>query len=322
MSDYTQITDFSAKDALTSGDPEKIIYGADIDAEFAAIVTAIATKYDSADLASTAQAQAETLNTVLITPSTLGDWSDANGGLVGELHALTDPGADRILFWDDGEVADSNLAFLTVSNGLEIATTTLGIADSAAGAGLTASSGVLAVGAGSGLTVNANDVAITDQAATSSNPIAISAGTHSIDLTGLTNIIGSDLAPTDHFLVSDAGTNKAIDVRDMGFQVQTAQTTQTLALNDMNTVMEFNGTATLTLPANATTAIPIGSCVIVVVDHATQTVTVTAAGGVTLNSIYHPGGTAAASDTVNSGGMAVVMKVAADEWWISGDIST
>lgn len=192
-----------------------------------------------------------------------------------------------------------------------------------AGSGLTESPSLtFNVGAGNGITVNANDVAITDQAATSSNPIAISSGTHSIDLTGLTNIIGSDLAPTDHFLVSDAGTNKAIDVRDMGFQIQTAQTTQTLALNDMNTVMEFNGTATLTLPANATTAIPIGSCVIVVVDHATQVVTVTAAGTVTLNSIFHPGGAVAASDTVDAGGMAVVMKVAADEWWISGDIST
>ena len=192
-----------------------------------------------------------------------------------------------------------------------------------AGSGLTESPSLtFNVGAGNGITVNANDVAITDQAATSSNPIAISSGTHSIDLTGLTNIIGSDLAPTDHFLVSDAGTNKGIDVRDLGFQVQTAQTTQTLALNDMNTVMEFDGTATLTLPANATTAIPIGGSVVVVVDHATQEVTVTAASGVTLNSIFHPGGASAASDTVSAGGMAVVMKIATNEWWIAGDIST
>lgn len=48
MSDYTQVTDFSAKDALTSGDPEKIIAGADVDAELAAISTAIATKANSA----------------------------------------------------------------------------------------------------------------------------------------------------------------------------------------------------------------------------------------------------------------------------------
>lgn len=44
MSDYTQVNDYSAKDALSSGDPSKKILGADIDAELAAISTAIATK--------------------------------------------------------------------------------------------------------------------------------------------------------------------------------------------------------------------------------------------------------------------------------------
>ena len=49
MSDYSQVTDFSAKDALTTGDPEKIILGADVDAELAAIATAIATKFDTSN---------------------------------------------------------------------------------------------------------------------------------------------------------------------------------------------------------------------------------------------------------------------------------
>lgn len=52
MSDYTQITDFSAKDNLSSGDAEKIVLGADFDAEFAAIATAIASKVDTTDAAS------------------------------------------------------------------------------------------------------------------------------------------------------------------------------------------------------------------------------------------------------------------------------
>ena len=46
MTDYTQTTDFSTKDSLASGDPEKIILGADIDLEFSAISTAIASKVD------------------------------------------------------------------------------------------------------------------------------------------------------------------------------------------------------------------------------------------------------------------------------------
>lgn len=44
MSDYTKTTDFSAKDALASGDPEKLAVGADVDAEYDAIAVAVASK--------------------------------------------------------------------------------------------------------------------------------------------------------------------------------------------------------------------------------------------------------------------------------------
>lgn len=44
MSDYTVTTDFSVKDGLTSGDPNKKIVGSDFDVEFDAIAVAIATK--------------------------------------------------------------------------------------------------------------------------------------------------------------------------------------------------------------------------------------------------------------------------------------
>lgn len=50
MSNYTKTTDFSAKDDLPSGDPDKVVVGAEIDAEFDAIATAVATKANSADV--------------------------------------------------------------------------------------------------------------------------------------------------------------------------------------------------------------------------------------------------------------------------------
>jgi len=53
VSNYTQITDFSAKDALASGDANKKILGSDMDAELAAISTAIATKGDDSGLVHT-----------------------------------------------------------------------------------------------------------------------------------------------------------------------------------------------------------------------------------------------------------------------------
>lgn len=46
MSDYIKLTDFSTKDALPSGDPSKVVKGSEIDDEFDAIQTAIATKAD------------------------------------------------------------------------------------------------------------------------------------------------------------------------------------------------------------------------------------------------------------------------------------
>jgi hypothetical protein len=46
MSNYTKSTNFTAKDGLTTGNPSKIIKGAEIDTEFTAIASAIASKAD------------------------------------------------------------------------------------------------------------------------------------------------------------------------------------------------------------------------------------------------------------------------------------
>lgn len=51
MSNYSQTTFFAPKDALLSGNPAKLIKGADFDPEFAAIAAAIATKLDSGNSA-------------------------------------------------------------------------------------------------------------------------------------------------------------------------------------------------------------------------------------------------------------------------------
>ena len=48
MTDYTKATNFAAKDALNTGDPDKIVSGAEIDAEFTAIATAVSTKANTA----------------------------------------------------------------------------------------------------------------------------------------------------------------------------------------------------------------------------------------------------------------------------------
>ena len=47
MSNYTKATNFAAKDSLSTGNPSKVIKGAEIDAEYTAIASAISSKADS-----------------------------------------------------------------------------------------------------------------------------------------------------------------------------------------------------------------------------------------------------------------------------------
>lgn len=114
MSNYTQSTFFAPKDSLTTGDPLKIIKGADIDPEFSAISTAIATKVDAAG---TGLVKASTTLTL-----DLSDPPDA-----------TPAGADTLVF---GDASDSDLTKkVTLTN----------LSAVQAGNGLSSSSGVLAV---------------------------------------------------------------------------------------------------------------------------------------------------------------------------------
>lgn len=60
MSNYTKITDFAVKDGLPGGDPLKKVRGLEIDAEFEAIETAVATKADASSPALTGTPTAPT----------------------------------------------------------------------------------------------------------------------------------------------------------------------------------------------------------------------------------------------------------------------
>jgi len=50
MSNYNKATNFAVKDTLTSGDPDKVVSGAEIDNEFNAISSAVNSKADSSEL--------------------------------------------------------------------------------------------------------------------------------------------------------------------------------------------------------------------------------------------------------------------------------
>ena len=96
MADYSKTTNFASKDSLTSGNPLKIIKGTEIDDEFEALETAIATKADglNAVLTGTATVNAATITTGTVTTLTsttanittidLGNWTitEDSGNLI------------------------------------------------------------------------------------------------------------------------------------------------------------------------------------------------------------------------------------------------
>lgn len=290
MADYVKTTNFGAKDSLVTGDSNKLIKGSEFDTEFDALATAVATKHDSSNLATQAEAEAGTNNVALQTPlraeQHVVNYNKEGAGFLFDAHALADPDADRIAFWDDSA---GKIDWLVPGDGIDI---------------------------------NGLNLRLTASAATTTNPCEFISGKPEIDIGALANMEGNALVGADTFLVDNGGVPFGIEVQGMGMQVQLSQTSQTLAAGDMNTIMEFNGTATLTIPLNSSTPLPEGAAIIIVVDHATQVVTITAAASVTLNSIFHPAGGSAASDTVISGGVAVLIKTATDDWYLSGDIAT
>jgi hypothetical protein len=320
MSDYTPITDFSVKDGLTANDPEKIIAGADVDAEFTAIQTAILSKFDSNEIATEAEAEAETLDTKIITPLQLKNVLQDNAGVAYDLKELTVAGfsaADAIFGWDDGAAAAIGF---TLGDGLATNGTAIEVDE---GNGLIFSTGVLAVGAGAGITVNTNDVQITDVVAGAAQPVAVTSGTFTFDLSSITTITGSSLAySTDGFVISDNGTIKVMNLDDFGLKVKASQTTQSLVQNDLNSILTGTTAATFTIQDDADVAHEDGSFFVFVNTHATNQHTIAGDTAVSIVSTFTPGGSTAGSVVVTPGGTAVAFKLAANTWAISGDLES
>jgi hypothetical protein len=107
MANYTKATNFASKDALTTGDPAKIVKGTEIDDEFNAIATAVNSKADinnptltgtplaptaaantnTTQIATTAHVFAERTNTATLTNKTLTS-PTINGGTISGITDL------------------------------------------------------------------------------------------------------------------------------------------------------------------------------------------------------------------------------------------
>jgi hypothetical protein len=346
MSNYARAntggaTHFGDKDALSTGDANKTIVGSQFDTEFNAVVTANATKYDSSDLASSAESQAETLNTVLITPLRLANWADARDGIVGDLNALNSaPAADRLLFYD---FSGTEAAYMTVGTGLAITAQDIATDDAAidhdallnfvgdehiihtgvavtAGTGLTGGGTIeatitLDVAGGLGLTANADDIQITDAAASTTNAIDINAGVFTIDLTALTSTDATSIVGADEFLLDQAGVQLSLAWQDFGVPTIDDSTTTPLSAVSLafaNQWINCNnaGAVSAVIPANASIAFPVGT---VLAFHQRG------AGQVTVSVTTDTLRAANGAKTRVQYATIFATKIAAAEWTISGD---
>lgn len=179
----------------------------------------------------------------------VGDGSTAWTSLGYTLSGLADPGADRIVFWDDSAGAQ---AYLTAGTGLSISGTTLTVT------GLTVSE----IAAGS-LTGSDTDL-VTGTAGTSGNLVSWDANGDAVD----SSIAASDVA-----------------VQAVTENAQTG-TTYTLVLGDASKLVSMSNASanTLTIPTNASVAFPVGTTIVVMMKGA-GTTTITGATGVTVNGV-------------------------------------
>ncbi len=275
MTDYARAnsggaTHFTDKDGLSPGDANKVIVGAQFDAEFEAIVTAVASKYDSTDIASQAQAEGETSNAVIMTPLRVANWADANGGMVGDIHALADPGQDELLGWDDSAGA---VVGFTAGDGLTITGTVidmdiLGIEDLTDPGGdrlmfWDNSAGfVRFLTAANALTISGTDLDVVDSSIdhdslnnfvanehvdhtavtiTAGSALSYSVGgtdisssaTIDVDLTGLVQVDSTDIVGSNEFLIRESGSNKALRWQDFGIPQTDDSTTTPFSAADL-----------------------------------------------------------------------------------------
>lgn len=302
MSDYSKTTNFTAKDSLNTGDANKLIKGVDHDTEYDNIAIASATKYDSNDLASLAEAQAESSNTKLMTPLRTANWADANGGIVGDLQALADPNADTLLGWDDS----ANVAIgFTLHASLLHAGTQLSVDHDAA----------------TNFVANEHIDHTSVSMSTASNSGLSGGGTIAATRTlsmNLANLVefglGDLLLATDEFVLSDGGTTKRVDYQHLGLRIVNDTSSRTLTIADANSVLVAQHASVAivyTIPANSVVAYQIGTFFHVIRNDAAEVDV-----AVTSDTHVSPLGKSPRAN----GSMSTIIKIAATTWVQAGDV--
>lgn len=288
MSNYTQTTSFTPKDALLSGNPAKLIKGADFDVEFAAIAAAIATKLDSAQAGNpTASIGLAAVNgsastymrsdgAPALSQAIAPTWTGAH---------IFSPTAGTAITVNNVAGSGSAAVFKAHDGNGQI---TFGPADGAGAYGL-------------GLSVDSTGGKI----GTNSNSRDLQLQTN--------NITGLQITTSQVVQARDAAGN----FKDVGW-LDAPQNSNggnyTLVLADRGRSVQFltTGPFTCTIPANGTTAFPLGS-VVVVVNNTSNNLTISSTDTVLLAGTGSSG-----ARTLAVNGIATLYKYTSTGWLVSG----
>lgn len=344
MSNYTQVVFFAPKDTLLTGNPAKVIKGAEVDPELAAIAAAIATKLDSSQAANPTGTVKLTATNGVAATYMRSDGAPALDVTIAPiwsgLHTFVPGAAIATVVLGDtlGHGTAIKLLGSSAAQGKNWlignqnnATDTLEFTPSTANGGSTfttpalkiAGAGNVTIAApssGEGLTVTAvaNGDAINVLApntASQSFGVQIKAGTNSTDYS--LNAVNA-ANTTTYFRVRGDGLTQAVDqagtLQDVGWRdcpINSQASGYTLVLADRGKLVSITGAGTLTIPANSGTPFPVGATIMIFANGA-LTISIT-----TDTLVLAATGTTG-SRTLAVNGLASLVKISATVWVITG----